>query len=332
MNDFTKPSFNLEQHLEKLLNNALIIPDLDQARHILKNIGYYRLSAYFRPFFVPGQPAKRFLPGTTFDDILQLYVFDRELRLLVLDALERIEISLRAILSSTLSTPPRNAHSYLESSVFNDRYIKEGGHDWLMQKLEQKGKERSPEQFLVNYHRKHPGAPKQPPIWMAVEILTFSEVSRLFGSIKAPSDTLAFESHYGWKFPVLRSWFQTLSVLRNHCAHQSRIWNREFGITPMTPKVKNLPANKLPFMPPKIEVESRAGSNYILTSRRLYFQLAIIQSLLQVVSPTSHWGARLIKLLDKYPFVSQTHMGFPSGWDQERFWQDAVLMARTIEP
>jgi len=107
MNDFTKPSFNLEQHLEKLLNNGLIISDLDQARHILKNIGYYRLSAYFRPFFVPGQQTKRFLPGTTFDDILQLYVFDRELRLLVLDALERIEISLRGTLSSTLPIPRR---------------------------------------------------------------------------------------------------------------------------------------------------------------------------------------------------------------------------------
>jgi hypothetical protein len=64
--------------------------------------------------------------------------------------------------------------------------------------------------------------------------------------------------------------------------------------------------------------------------RRLYLQLVVIETLMQVVNSESRWAERLIRLLDAHPQVSRTHMGFPPAWEQEAVWQNAVQAARGI--
>lgn len=321
MSDFQKPAHSIEEQVATLRGRGLAIPDEARARHYLANISYFRLSAYTRPFYQPGCQEHYFLDGTSFEDVLRLYVFDRELRLLLLDAIERLEVTLRAQLTNTLAEH-HGPHGYLNPAIFDTRY----NHGWLLEKLEYAAKGREIETFLAHYRKKYRSAPTQPPIWMAVELLTFKEVSTLMAKLRLPKDTQSIEQHFGWKMPVLRSWFRSLSDLRNICAHHGRVWNREFGSRPEMPR--KIPAS-WPGIPNSIETGSHEHPGQRLDPRRrLYLQLVVIESLMQVVSPTSQWAERLVTLLDHYPQVSRPHMGFPGHWVTESFWQEAVMNAR----
>lgn len=321
MSGFPKPPTNIPQQIDLLLERGLSVPDRDRAQRYLANISYYRLSAYMRPFYQPGLDEHQFLPGTTFDDVLELYVFDRELRLLLLDAIERLEVALRAQLANTLAEH-YGPHGYLNPAIFDDRY----NHAWLLERLDNAAQGREVEAFLIHYRNKYRGAPNQPPIWMAVELLTFREVSTLFSRLRLPEDTQRIERHFRWRFPVLRSWFRSLSDLRNVCAHHSRVWNREFGSRPEIPKRIRAP---WPTLPRVLPTGSRLyPGQTVKPQRRLYMQVVVIESLMQVASPNSQWAARVARLLAKYPTVSRVHMGFPERWNDDPFWAPALAGAR----
>jgi abortive infection bacteriophage resistance protein len=316
MSFFTKPAETIDEQITRLVERGLIIEDEQQARHYLANISYFRLSAYARPFYTPNLPEHQFLPETRFKDILRLYVFDRELRLLLLDAIERIEVALRAQLTNTLAEH-HDPHGYLNAQIFDDRY----DHQWLLNKLTKEGNQRVVESYLEHYLNKYTSAPIQPPIWMAVELLTFKEISTLFSHLKDPKDTQRIEAHFGWKFPLLKSWFRSLSDLRNLCAHHARVWNREFGSRPEIPKkIRQL----WPNVPDSIAVGEVQTLN---PRRRLYLQIVVIEALMKAINPESGWSIRLMQLIERYPSVSLTHMGFVPGWQNEPFWQHSVKEA-----
>jgi len=321
MSLYGKPAVSIDEHLEILRRRGLGIPDEGRARHCLANISYFRLSAYTRPFYRPNQSEHVFLEGTGFEDVLSLYVFDRELRLLLLDAIERLEVALRAQLTNTLAEH-HGPHGYLDRAVFDTRYR----HDWLVDKLETEARARDVEAFLAHYRTKYRSAPPQPPIWMALELLTFKEVSTLFANLRQAQDTQRIEAHFSWRFALLKSWFRSLSDLRNVCAHHARVWNREFGSRPEMPK---RPPRHWPRVPESISTGAYSHPEQVLDPRRrLYLQLVVIESLMQKVCPESRWAERLVHLLDRYPQVSRPHMGLPQDWETEPFWEDIVQTAR----
>lgn len=321
MTQFDKPSHTLDEQLGKLAARGLTVQDADRARHYLSNISYFRLSAYTRPFYVPNVSEHQFLAGTRFEDVLTLYVFDRELRLLLLDAIERLEVALRTQLANTLADH-HGPHGYLDPAVFDTRY----DHAWLMDALRKEAGGRDAETFMQHYRRNYPDAPVQPPIWMAVELLTFKAVSTLFSRLRHQQDTQRIETHFGWKFPLLKSWFRSLSDLRNLCAHHARVWNREFGSVPELPR-KAPPGWPLP--PAAITTDAHRHPEQTLNpQRRLYMHLLVIESLMRTVCPESRWAERLVQWLDRYPTVSRPHMGFPPGWEALPFWRPVVSAAR----
>ncbi|MDG4868526.1 Abi family protein [Guyparkeria sp. 1SP6A2] len=320
MTAFHKPPHSIDQQIQTLRERGLQIPDEERARRYLQNISYFRLSAYTRPFYRPDLAEHRFIDGTSFDDVLRLYIFDRELRLLLLDAIERLEVSLRAQVTNTLAEH-HGPHGYLDPAVFHDRY----NHEWLLAKLETAANGRDIETFLSHYRSKYTGAPTQPPIWMAVELLTFKEVSTLFAHLRYSADTQRLESHFRWKYPVLRSWFRSLSDLRNVCAHHGRVWNREFGSRPEMPRKITGPWPRVPASIPsgsETHPEQRIDPR-----RRLYLQIVVIETLMSVVSPGSGWVERLLRLLEHYPEFSRPHMGFPDDWLEDSFWSGVVRTA-----
>lgn len=86
-------------------SQGLSISQPEKALHYLKFIGYYRLRGYARHFqnLNHGSEYHRFRRGTTFENILDLYKFDRKLRTHLMDALEKIEVSIRTVVSETAS-------------------------------------------------------------------------------------------------------------------------------------------------------------------------------------------------------------------------------------
>ena len=123
MVQFTKQAKSNQEHLQAWQDRGLIIPNLARADRYLSFIGYYRLSAYTIPFqqivTTPSTVLHQFKANTTFDDVLNLYIFDRELRLLIMDAIERIEVAIRAQICNVLCHLSGNAFWYTDEQHFN---------------------------------------------------------------------------------------------------------------------------------------------------------------------------------------------------------------------
>lgn len=91
-----------EEQIQILKTRGLVVEDEMSAKNILSKINYYRFSAYTLTL----KNDDLFHEGISFDQIYNLYEFDRKLRLYLLSLLEQIEISFRTKISYHL------AHKY----------------------------------------------------------------------------------------------------------------------------------------------------------------------------------------------------------------------------
>jgi len=149
MTIFNKPPFSISEHISQWISRGLLIPDLARAHRYLSVISYYRFSAYTLPFQV-GDPEHHFRAGTTFEAVLDLYIFDRQLRLLILDAIERIEVALRARMTNVLAEN-HGSYAYLKKDIFDTRY----NHDWLIRQIRRKCDDSQAETFIKHYRAKY---------------------------------------------------------------------------------------------------------------------------------------------------------------------------------
>lgn len=120
MIEFTKVPKEPKELVELLRQRGLVVRDAQRAERYLSTIGYYRLSGYFAPFECEKDT---FCHEVEFQDVLNLYIFDRKLRLHIMDAIERIEIAIRSVLSHVLCMR-YGSHWYLnkDNKVFKDTF------------------------------------------------------------------------------------------------------------------------------------------------------------------------------------------------------------------
>ena len=153
----------------------MLVRNTSEAETWLETVGYYRLSAYWLPFELPPPPgqtrSKRFAEGTSFDQVIERYVFDRKLRLLLLEAIERVEIHVRSRWTYHLAHA-HGAHAHLRASAFRGARV----HTELLAKLARSA-EKSDETFIAHYRTKYTD-PYLPPLWAVTELMTFGELSR----------------------------------------------------------------------------------------------------------------------------------------------------------
>lgn len=291
---FAKPALDLPDLLAKLQARGLQVPAPAQALHHLRFIGYYRLAAYAQHFQQINAPGKPFLPGTTFQDVLDLYSFDRELRLLVIDAIERIEVAVRGSLVSEMSVR-YGPHWFIDCLRYGPKYNYIGQ---LLAKVERDiGISKEP--FILYYKAKF-DEPRLPPAWMMVENLTLGSLSHLFAALHN-AERKAIAAPFGCDEHFLKSWLHSLNYLRNLCAHHARLWNRTFSIKPLIAK---------------------KHATFLNHSQvdRFYALAVVLFELVQVVSPGTGWHTRLKALLAAHPAVPLSTLGFPANWAQEPFW------------
>jgi len=303
MTKYNKRAFSYDEHLSQWEERGLTIADHDKARHYLSVINYYRFSAYTLPFQV-ANPEHHFKPNTNFEDVLDLYIFDRELRLLVLDAIERIEVAMRSHINNYMSLE-YGPHWYLDESLFTPSFP----HKELLSDIE-KHCQRKKEIFVKHYMEKYT-EPRLPPGWVVIEILTFGQLSTIYDRLANAHDQKAIARNFNTHAELLRSWMQSISYIRNLCAHHSRLWNRELGNAPKIPK-------KLDNW---IRTPIIVADKNIKPSKRLYIMLTILEFLLQQVNKESTWHKRLNELIKKYPNISYANMGMPVDWFEDDFWR-----------
>jgi abortive infection bacteriophage resistance protein len=302
---FNKPALPLGQQLQKWTGRGLKIDNSTLATHYLKVIGYYRFSSYALPFQDGSHPDKNFKPETDFKQLLALYIFDRELRLLVLDAIERIEVAVRANIVNEMCVK-HGPHWFVEASNFATGRA-HFNHDKFLDKIDEElgipSSAKVPcrphnEVFINHYYSKY-NEPYLPPAWMVFEVLSLSRMSQVFANLKDASVRNAIASHFGIDEQVLQNWLHSLSHVRNICAHHRRLWNRKFVIKP-------IPAKKL--------------GHLIPINDRFYCVAVILHYMMGWIAPKSTWHRRLYDLLQTNPMANLHTMGLPQNWHDNPFW------------
>ena len=308
-----KPWKTLQEQLNTFKQRGATVDDDVTAQRYLQGIGYYRLSGYSYPFrkrgekYTPYDPANPptnrkeknrvitpveddFLDGVTFKYFVDLYVFDKKLRLLAMDGLERIEIAMRSHIAYLLGE--KSPTAYLEPNFFHTSFTIINTDTGLSKQHQWLGKQanlitRSGEDF-VKHHKEKYGLPL--PIWVACEVWDFGCMSTLFaGMHETEQDSIS--CLYGISNGrIFATWLRSLNYLRNLCAHHSRLWNRNIVNTPMLPSSLNMS------WVTHFETDQHAKV-------RVFLLLCICSHLLKTICPNSEWQFRLVELLNSFPDI-----------------------------
>lgn len=299
---YTKEAFTIEQQIAQLKARGLEIKKEDNCEHFLSHISYYRLAGYWWPMQADKEK-HIFKPNSRFSDVINLYNFDRELRILLFDVIEKIEISLRTKLIYHLSHEV-DPWWFQETSLFTSvpELIK------TLSSIEEEI-DRSKDTFIKEHRKKHKDDGRFPPAWKSLELTSFGSLSKLYGNLKnniSAKDTIAKE--YGTvNHTYLPSWLQSIAQIRNYCAHHSRLWNRNL---PGRPKL--LPKPPLPWIndvPKEYEFQT------------LYVHLCCMKYLLNIIQPENRFSSSLNHLFEKYPNVDPNALGMKNKWQSEPLWK-----------
>lgn len=324
LDNYSKPYLSVANQVELLRARGMLISDTRKAQICLHRIGYYRLSGYAYPFRqreirgnLDGSETdhlhENFRPQTDFSTIMDLYVFDKKLRLLFLDAIERIEVSLRVEVALILGT--YGAFSYRDPSIFNRHFSEKDlngatPHMKFICKLDEAFR-RSREEFAEHFRSKYSS---DLPIWMSIELWDFGTLTTVLSGMKTCDLDQLSRLYDLPKRRFLQSWAQSINFVRNVCAHHGRLWNRPLVQQPS------------PSRSGELALFEHLTTDQ-LAQRRLYAVAAVLQYMLRIVHPRSTWSERLYTHLETIPLsphISLRHMGFPSGWDKHPLWDEGT--------
>lgn len=325
---YPKPWTSYAEQVDQLIERGMQVEDRARALDYLERIGYYRLSGYWFAFRerrgpvvllnehggkpkklkVERIPLESFRTGSSFQNAVDLYVFDKQLRLLAMDALERIEIALRVDISHTLGK--LDPFAYLDPALFHDDFSSKldrdsclsRHHEWLSKHAQLIG--RSKEEF-VRHNKSKYGLPLA--IWVACEVWNFGTMSTLFGGMREAEQN-AIACQYGLNNGrIFATWLRSLNYLRNVCAHHGRLWNRNIVEQPRLPS-----SAELPWVP--------AFENNEHARARCFLLLRMTCQLLRVINPRSTWPQRMKAHLLAFPALDHiglnlAGMGAPENWE-----------------
>lgn len=299
---FAKPVLSAKEQVELLQSRGLIIPDTDRAERYLLSIGYYRLSAYYKPFQISSSQTHEFVPNVCFDDILELYIFDRKLRCLFWEALERIEIRIRTQWIYNLTGSTKDPFAHLDASNFSSFQTHTQSFEKLKSSIQRSNSEACIARFFDHYDE------ELPPLWSCVHLMTFGELILWIQNTTNSEIQNNIAKSLGFvKFYPFESFAVALTELRNVCAHHTRLWNRIFTKRPK--KVK------------KMTVSGFEQYLPVQPSNKLYPFALLPAAALKANSPQTSWPSRLGELLSTRPEQQVLTMGFPSNWKDLALWK-----------
>jgi abortive infection bacteriophage resistance protein len=281
-----------------LKQRGLSIPDEQKAVDYLANIGYFRLSAYFYPLLKDPKTGHLYKDGATFDMALDMYRFDRKLRILLFNEIEKIEVAVRSAMCNWISDALSDVFWMTEPKYFHNPAIFA-----KTLTLIQSETDKTREDFIVHFQSKYFNS--YPPAWMIAEIIPLGVLCNLYNNLTNKTVLKKVAHRFGLPLPVFSSWMLMLANLRNLCGHHARLWNREI---PVISHMLNNPVH--PWINPSLT-----------DMKRVYFRICIIKYLLYTVSPNNTFTQKLNSLLAEYPTVDIRAMGFPAAWRTEPLWK-----------
>ena len=302
---FIKKAFTVQEQVQQLQDRGLLIAKPHIAERYLLNISYYRLGEYW---YVMQYDKENhlFKPNSKFNDVIALYNFDAELRLLLFDVIEKIEISLRTKLIYYLSHEI-DPWWFQNFELFNDSMALVKTLSNLQEEIN-----RTKDKSIKNHLKTHKDDKRFPPAWKSLEQTSFGALSKLYGNLKhnvASKDAIA-KDFGAVNHTYLPSWLQSIAQIRNYCAHHSRLWNR------------NLPGTvKLLSNPPNSWITDTENVPKQHEFSKLYVHMCLMKYMLNTIIPNNTFTQKLEALFIAYPNVDPNALGMKPNWQKEPLWQ-----------
>jgi abortive infection bacteriophage resistance protein len=318
---YDKEPLPLEAQADRLLARGLIAERADLIRR-LQTVNYYRLSGYL--YHYRSGNGEAFRHGTSLEMIWRRYNFDRRLRILLLDAIERIEVAVRTrfvyyfvmkhgafghLQDGNLPNLKMRKHrpglrQKLLRLLRLKRWTPCPHTEWLV-KL-RKEKSRSSEAFVKTFEEKYGDVHEHLPLWMACELMTCETTMQFaYGMEAALFKQVAAD--FGFADEQLRSWIKAIFSLRNLCAHHARLLNRVVGVKPAIPAKKREPLwRQAP----------------LFAYDRVGILLTICSIWLRKITHTTRWRQRVIDLFSDYPDINPADLGMPTAWQDHPLWNN----------
>lgn len=293
---FNKSYTSPHDLVQILKSRGLLILDEVKAEHYLMHIGYYRLSAYMYPLLQMPKERHIFKVGSSFKQVMMLYRFDKKLRLLLFNEIEKIEIAVRSAIVN------------IGSKMFGDPFWMTNNQNFINQAKFNKSMSlidaemmHSREEFIIHFEQTYSNP--YPPAWILSEILPIGVITNIYSNIRDKKVKKAIAQAFGMQVPPFESWLTIITLTRNSCCHHARIWNKQNTIRPTVPKKLKYPWIILPCDP-----------------LRTYFNICIVRYFVNVISPGNDMLDKLKGLFAQFPDVDLSAIGFPKGWEKEPLW------------
>lgn len=299
---YSKKPISISDQVALLKAKGLNFGDEKFAEQTLGRISFYRLRAYTYPFQDNLNPKHPFVVQKSFEEIIDLYKFDRELRVLLFDSIEKIEIALRTQIIYHLAMS-HGSHWQTDPILYRDtaRFTKHLGT--LQGEID-----RSDETFIEHYHHKY-SSPSQPPSWMSLEVASMGTLSKIYQNLKQGPEKRAVADSFGLpEINIMENWMFCFSSLRNICAHHGRLWNRRMSA------IIKLPYNTKGTFLNKQEVKQ-------VYTNKLFAVLCAVKYMLDQIDGTNEFSTDLKNLVAKCPIGQTKDMGFVDNWDKHPLWK-----------
>ena len=278
-----QPAITIEEQIDNLKTNGLVVKDEEYAKKILNDISYFRLiKAYSLNLKVKNG---KYYEGVTFEQIVELYLFNANFRQILFPEIEKVEINLRCRIANYFSLKYGPLGYLNENNFANSEY-----HGEFINEIEDELRRNYKTPFVKNFRDNYEDS--KLPLYALIEVFSFGTLSKFYKNMIS-SDKKEIAKLFGVGYTYLESWLESISYVRNICAHYGRIYNAKLTKTPKLYKEYS---------------EAGIGNNRIFGVLICFRQLLI---------GDSHWNLfvdEIGMLFDKYEDVDIKTMGFVENW------------------
>ncbi len=214
---------SLAEQIEIMKAKGLKILDEEKAKGILFRENYFFINGY-RHLFMRSSSDKRFIPGSTFEEMYALFTFDRRFRNIIFKNVLIIENNIKSIISYQLSKKYGYRESdYLRPSSFSlDRKKSRQVND-LIHKMKRQIRINGSQHTATMHYSSNYG---YVPLWILVKVLSFGIISEMYTILK-PEDQLQVAENYDLDIDTLAEYLSILANYRNLCAHEDILFEHK---------------------------------------------------------------------------------------------------------
>jgi len=304
-----KAAHSITDQIALLKQRGMLFKDKSSAYNILKNISYYRLKGYWWDMQAD-YTLHTFKPNTYFEDKRDRYTFDRHLRLILFDAIERIEIALRTKMIYHLSMAYGGLW-YLDPNLFETTPLPSDSKTTNYQNtIVELKKEilRSQEIFIKDQRRRYPN--QDTDAWKIMEVASMGTMSKLYKNLKHQlSEKAIIANEMGLNLhSELSSWLEAIVYVRNIIAHHSRLWSRNMVKVPVT----NL-NNPLSVWLDKPLSPVQSRKPFLIISTMIYLCNEITQN--------HQIKSKILALFANNSNIPIYKLGFLNNWQNQGLWK-----------